>query len=990
MRVSTLRPAVLSRRDVLRLNILALVIGTAIARPASAQALDVVINEIAWMGSAADANDEWIELHNTTGAPINLTGWTLVATDGTPSITLSGTVPAGGYFLLERTDDGSVPGVTADQIYTGALGNAGEILALRDATTTLQDSVDAWYAGNNATKATMQRVDPNLPGTLASNWTNGPVGGTPMNSGSTSSCAPPEHAVDCQVGAPFPFRVGGPMVINEVMINPAAVSDANGEYVELYNSGITPVDLAGWTLRDDGGNSFTIPTGQPRSVAAGAVFLLAAQANPAVNGGFTPDLTWTNFFLSNGGDEVVLVDPLSVEQDRLVYTGPPFTDSVGESVERVSPRLPTSDPLSWTQARSTFGLGDRGTPGTLNTLQARRYVLSGTVVTMDASLPEASQVFPGKIYVQGNRILDVLHAADPLPAYAAGAVSVETGALIFPGLMNIHDHIAFNTIPAWNVPALMQDVSDWTSLDGYKQNIRYPNDLLTNSLYYDLLPEVGKYAEVKALAAATTSEQGSFPTSPGFTNHLARNIDVTNFGVDRVRQRSLSVLDSTFQNTEAPALVADMDAGKVDAWLVHLGEGTAEDAPLEFGVLKNVCLLRSETVIIHGTALTSTDLDELATAGGKLIIAPTSNYLYYGGTADVVGAVQRGIPVSLSTDWSPAGDKNLLASLKSLALINDTVWSHALTDRQIVEMVTTSPAKSLNWCNQLGSLRPGLFADVAVIGGGGSAPYQSLINATEDDVLLTTVDGDPLFGRPDWMTLLKPGDFEVLTSGCGFTAAIDVTDPSVPRGGETLADIVGLLGAAQGFDFNYMRANFKDPTVAGMTDPEFQSYLDQRFPLGIIPRPLDPYWVIDDADYFDTLRNQTNVHALDSNATLDTESYWDVDADGVLNACDNCPDYPNPSQGGVVFGQTIQASTSDTFTWTTPADVMFVRGDLASVDGYGFDNSAVLLGATSLTDATVPAPGTGFYYLVRLAGSCAVGSWQSVLGNESGRDQVLP
>ena len=992
MGFSRLRNAKPSPWGRLRFVMLALVVGVATARTAVAQtpARQVVLNEIAWMGTLTDANDEWMELHNTTGAPINLAGWTLVATDGTPNITLSGMIPAGGYFLMERTDDTSVPGVTADLIYTGALGNAGETLSLRDASATPQDSVDAWYAGNNTTKATMQRVDPSLPGTLASNWTNGLVGGTPMNSGSASGCAPPQHTVACQVGPPFQFRVGGPIIINEVMINPSAVSDANGEYVELYNSGTTPVDMAGWTLRDDGTDSFTIPTGPPVLVAAGGMFVVATQANPALNGGFTPNLTWSNFFLANSGDEVILVDAQSVEQDRLVYTGPPFADSVGESVERVSPRLPTSDPLSWTQARSTFGLGDRGTPRTVNTLQARRYVLGGTLVTMDASLPEAAQVFPGKLYVQGNRILDVLHAADPLPPDALGAVAVDTGALIFPGLMNIHDHLVYNSLPAWNVPALMQDVSDWTSLDAYHQNVRYPNEILSNTLYYDLLPEVGKYAEVKALAAGTTSEQGSFPISPGFTNHLARNVDLTNFGADRVRQRSLSVLDSTFQTMDAPALVTAMDAGTVDAWLVHLAEGTAEDALLEFGVLKNVCLLRSETVIIHGTALTPTDLDELAAAGGKLIIAPTSNYLYYGATANVLGALQRGISVSLSTDWSPAGDKNLLASLKSLALINDTVWGHGLTDRQMVEMVTISPAKSLNWCNLLGSLRPGLFADIAVIGGAAATPYRSLINATEEDVLLTAVDGDPLFGRPDWMALLKPGDFEVLTSGCGFAAAVDATDPSVPRGSETLSDIVGLLGAAQGFDFNYMRANFKDPTVAAMTDPEFQAYLDQRFPLGIIPRPLDPYWVIDDSDYFQTLRDQPNVHALDSNATLDTESYWDVDGDGVLNACDNCPDTANPGQGGVVFGQTIRAATRDTFTWTLPADVMFVRGGLATVGSYGVSNSGVLVGATSLTDASTPPPDTGFYYLVRLAGSCAVGSWQSVLGAEPGRDQVLP
>jgi hypothetical protein len=536
----------------------------------------------------------------------------------------------------------------------------------------------------------------------------------------------------------------------------------------------------------------------------------------------------------------------------------------------------------------------------------------------------------------------------------------------------------------------MQDVGDWTALDGYRRNVRYPHDLLTDANYYGLLPEVGKYAEVKALAAGTTTEQGSFPLSSGFTGHLARNVDVPNFGVDRIRQRSLSILDSTFRTQDAPALVADMEAGNVDAWLVHLGEGTAEDAVLEFPALKNVCLMRSETVIIHGSALTSTDLDEIAAAGAKLVIAPTSNYLYYGATADVPGAVQRGIPVSLSTDWSPAGDKNLLASLKSLALVNDTVWAGALTDREIVEMVTTNPARALNWCNQVGRLRPGMSADLAVLNGDPAAVFRAPIEATEEDVLLTVVDGDPPYGRPEWMGQLKPGDYETVGSVCGFQAALDVTDPAVPGGSGLFSDMRNLLSAASDFDFQHMKANFHDPTVAGMTDAEFQAYLDTRFPLGIIPRPLDPFWVIDDPDYFDGLRNSTNVTALDPAATLDISAYWDLDADGVLNACDNCPDLPNPGQETVVFGESILATDVNTFSWGAPTHVKYVRGDLGSMSGYPVDVSGDLSNATSLTDGVLPAVGSGFYYLVRPAGSCLAGSWQSSPGAEPGRDAALP
>lgn len=581
---------------------------------------------------------------------------------------------------------------------------------------------------------------------------------------------------------------------------------------------------------------------------------------------------------------MVLLDSLGAEQDLLVYAGSPFTDTVGRSLERVSPRLPALDPLAWATARFVFGNGDLGTPGAVNTLQARRYLLTGTLVTMDETLPAAERVFAGTLHVQGNRILDVLKAGDPVPEDAAGAVALNTRALIFPGLMNIHDHIAFNTIPHRDVPALMQDVSDWTSIDDYRTHVRYPNDILTGAGYYGLLPEVGKFAEVKALAAGTTAEQGSFPTSAGFTNHLARNVDLANFGADRVRQRSLSILDSGF-TTEAQALVSDMEAGAVDAWLVHLAEGTGGNALQEFQRLKDACLLRSETAIIHGTALTPADLDELASAGAKLIVAPTSNYLYYGRTTDVPGAVQRGITVSLSTDWSPAGDKNLLASLKSLALINQTVWGGSLSDQQMVEMVTSSPARTLNWCGLVGALRPGLFADLATILGDPNTPYASLIQATEEDVVLRVVDGDALYGRAAYLETLKPGQYEMPAGTCGFEAGSDVTDPTVPDGQQPSSEITSNLAAASAFDFQHMKANFNDPTVAGMTDTEFQAWLDTNFPLGILPGSLDPHWVIDDGDYFEGLRDETNVTALDPQATLEIEPSWDTDGDGILNAC---------------------------------------------------------------------------------------------------------
>lgn len=172
---------------------------------------DVVINEIAWMGTTHSHSDEWIELYNNSGFPINLTDWSLKAADETPDIFLAGTIPAKGYFLLERTNDETIKDLKADQIYTGALGNEGEDLQLRDASGILIDSVPCetnrgWFAGENDGKYTMERIDSGSPGTTKNNWhtNNGitrngidadgnPINGTPKAENSKEFGTQPEE-----------------------------------------------------------------------------------------------------------------------------------------------------------------------------------------------------------------------------------------------------------------------------------------------------------------------------------------------------------------------------------------------------------------------------------------------------------------------------------------------------------------------------------------------------------------------------------------------------------------------------------------------------------------------------------------------------------------------------------------------------------------------------------------------------------------------------
>lgn len=127
------------------------------------------------MGTEESHYHEWIELKNDTESNIDLKEWTLEISD--KSIPLKGTIGPKGLFLLERTDDETLPGVEADLIFTGSLNNSGERVRLIYKGRVI-DEVDGWKSGSNETKRTMERTD--------SGWqTSLPQGGTPKRENST-------------------------------------------------------------------------------------------------------------------------------------------------------------------------------------------------------------------------------------------------------------------------------------------------------------------------------------------------------------------------------------------------------------------------------------------------------------------------------------------------------------------------------------------------------------------------------------------------------------------------------------------------------------------------------------------------------------------------------------------------------------------------------------------------------------------------------------
>ena len=544
-------------------------------------------------------------------------------------------------------------------------------------------------------------------------------------------------------------------------------------------------------------------------------------------------------------------------------------------------------------------------------------LLRGTVVTMD----DAHTVLPnGNVLIVGETIRAVWSGnTPPAGVNIARATRVETGpdGLIFPGLINLHDHPTYDALPLWPPPSahVQTDIGrplgtepyanryQWGAAGGVSptelaRRVNNPQDILTSADALGLYVDVLKHAEARAVLGGETAIQGESSTGEaGVDGLLARNVGGTNFGRDRVDQRVANVEDPAFDPI-AVGLHAAMTSGALDAWLVHLAEGVRNgdrrpgdvvSSRHELDRIAQLGLLTDATVILHGVGLEPADFAAMRAAtgtpsgdglGAKLVWSPLSNLLLYGNTADVYDAISVGVTVSLGTDWTPSGSNTLLGELKVADIaMRDTrvlgserasvpaLLDDVVLDRLLVDMVTRNPARALRW-SEAGTIAPGKAADLVVIkrpansptNGMPASPYRSLIDATERDVNLVTVAGDPIAGDVDVLRALRGHDFEILGSAdASYAKAIDITHGGVPHGHQRLSHVETRLAAgllSLGPDFSYLRKHFDGGRYYLTTDAAFRDQvLAPRY--GVVdghvnlePLKLHPLLAADDDFFF--------------------------------------------------------------------------------------------------------------------------------------------
>ncbi len=156
-----------------------------VAGPANAA---VVINEILYHPESDDDGEEYVELHNTGGASVDLSNWCF---DGLTYCFPGGTtIPANGFLAVAHTASefqATYGCATTHQFGPSGttLDNGGERIALLDATLAVIDEVvyddaPSWPSKADGLGPSIELIDPTLDNSTPRNWhASNPDGGTP-------------------------------------------------------------------------------------------------------------------------------------------------------------------------------------------------------------------------------------------------------------------------------------------------------------------------------------------------------------------------------------------------------------------------------------------------------------------------------------------------------------------------------------------------------------------------------------------------------------------------------------------------------------------------------------------------------------------------------------------------------------------------------------------------------------------------------------------
>ena len=312
-----------------------------------------------------------------------------------------------------------------------------------------------------------------------------------------------------------------------------------------------------------------------------------------------------------------------------------------------------------------------------------------------------------------------------------------SNSIAYPPFINSHDHLISNWYPKAGFGKTYPNVNIWVENMKETDSFLERNKIWINDGSFDLTEKVANQIVLlgiyKNLFSGCTVVQDHIPKQkPSYYKDNPINV-LENY----TQHHSLSMGNWWGGDTAEEEYVKTN--GNIP-FIMHLGEGTDELARKCFPKLKELKLLKSNTLLIHGIALTKEQIKECAESGTSICWCPNSNYYLIGETLDIDACLEYGVNVVLGTDSTMSGSINLLEEIK----FTHKKFPH-ISLKQIFEMITTNAAKALMLPKEYGTISDDT-SNLLLIKKYDQYPFRNLLQTQMEDIELLIHRGTPIYG----------------------------------------------------------------------------------------------------------------------------------------------------------------------------------------------------------------------------------------------------
>lgn len=391
------------------------------------------------------------------------------------------------------------------------------------------------------------------------------------------------------------------------------------------------------------------------------------------------------------------------------------------------------------------------------------------------------------------------------------ATVIDTNGVISPGLVDAHNHLAYDFIPEWEPDPVMlyNNRYEWADEGSYEAHVGpYASNRSLNTTF---CPSA-LWGEARAIIHGTTLMMGqSFDrtcTAGGMRNadhkhRLGYNHMRTSIGSVRdINDEAAESLVSSFQDTDEPKT----------RFAVHMQEGVMGDnLELEFESFAGrdtrsnrhmgTSLLAGEgyfgvALMIHSMGLTAEQLMESIDNGAHFVWSPSSNVILYGDTAPIEEMLDLAIDVALAPDWTVSGADNMLEEMRFASSYGIGQSIDDLTPETIWRMSTVNAADAVGLVESVGTLEVGKHADIVVFGREALDPYVAVLDSRAEDVRLTLIEGRAHYGDMNLEDATAVNGSCEVFDACGsakFLCVADLPESDGDWADDTLEDLRGQL-----------------------------------------------------------------------------------------------------------------------------------------------------------------------------------------------------